>query len=162
VTQEVAPDPDVAAIVSQFKTLAAPLANKVVGHITADLTTMQNAAGESILGDVIADAQLAYTAGGTSNAQIAFMNPGGIRSDILYAPSGTEMPGEVTYQKAFTAQPFSNTLVTISLTGAQIKRTSSSSSSTWTARRRSSRSRRASRTSTTPRSPSAAASIPRR
>ena len=46
------------------------------------------------------------------------MNPGGIRADLLYAPSGTEAPGEVTYEEAFTVQPFGNSLVTMTLTGA--------------------------------------------
>ena len=67
--------------------------------ITADITRTNNAAGESALGDVIADAQLAYTA--VAGAQIAFMNPGGIRADLTFANSpGGEAPGQVTYGEA--------------------------------------------------------------
>ena len=57
-------------------------------------------------------------------AQIAFMNPGGIRggatNGFLFTPSGAEAPGEVTYGEAFTIQPFGNSLVTKTMTGAQI------------------------------------------
>ena len=53
--------------------------------------------------------------------QIAFMNAGGIRADLTYDQiSGGEQPGEVTYGEAFTVQPFGNSLVTMTLTGAQI------------------------------------------
>ena len=72
------------------------------------------------LGDVIADAQLAYTQ--SAGAQIAFMNPGGIRADLTFANSpGGEAPGQVTYGEAFTVQPFNNLVTTQTFTGAQIK-----------------------------------------
>ena len=61
------------------------------------------------------------------------MNPGGIRGGntfgFLFTPSGAEAPGEVTYGEAFTVQPFGNSLVTKTMTGAQIHLLSSSSSS---------------------------------
>ena len=53
--------------------------------------------------------------------QIAFMNPGGIRATLTYAQSKSEGDGVVTYEEAFTAQPFNNYLVSLTLTGAQIK-----------------------------------------
>ena len=71
-------------------TAVAPIANRVVGTITADITRANNAAGESALGDVIADAQLGDSQ--TSGAQFAFMNPGGIRADLVYAFSGGGHP----------------------------------------------------------------------
>jgi 5'-nucleotidase len=68
---------------------------------------------------MIADAQLWATQ--VNGAQIAFMNPGGIRSDLIYAKSGTEaVDGIVTYAEAFTFQPFSNILMTMPMTGAQV------------------------------------------
>ena len=78
---------------------------------------------ESALGDVIADAQLAVTnAEENGGAVIAMTNPGGIRTDLLFAEiSGGELPGQVTYAEAFKVQPFSNSLVTLTLTGAQLK-----------------------------------------
>jgi len=122
VTRDITPDPTVQALVSQVVALAAPRANKVVGHIPSDLTAAQSPAGESLLGDVIADAMLAATqAPNLGGASFALMNPGGIRADIPFAPASTEQPGEVTYGKSFTTQPFSNNLFTLTLTGAQLK-----------------------------------------
>ena len=73
------------------------------------------------LGDVIAGAHLAATRGVDSrNAVAAFTNPGGIRDDIRFGSSGTEADGELTYGEAFGVQPFGNSLVTMTLTGAQI------------------------------------------
>ena len=93
----------------------------VIGAISADILRTNNAAGESALGDVIADSQLYATAPvGFGEADIAFMNPGGIRADLIYAQSGSEGDGNVTYNEAFTVQPFGNSLVTMSLTGDQI------------------------------------------
>ena len=122
VTRDVPADPAVTALIDKYKVVAGPLANRVIGSITADITRTATAAGESALGDVIADAQLAATAlPGYGDAVVAFMNPGGIRADLTYNQiSGGELPGEVTYGEAFTVQPFGNSLVTMSLTGAQI------------------------------------------
>ncbi len=117
----VTPDPTLTALIDKYEALAAPLANQVIGRITANILRANNAAGESALGDVIADAQLAATASpGFGEAVVAFMNPGGIRSDLLFAPSGAEAPGEVTFGEAFSVQPFGNSLVTMTLTGQQI------------------------------------------
>jgi 5'-nucleotidase len=117
------PDPAMKALLDQYRVASAPMANRVVGSITANITRTQNAAGESALGDVIGDAQLAATAGaGYGDAVVAMTNPGGIRTDLLYSQiSGGEAPGEVTFAEAFAVQPFSNSLVTMSLTGAQLK-----------------------------------------
>ncbi|WP_433374613.1 bifunctional metallophosphatase/5'-nucleotidase [Actinoplanes sp. CA-142083] len=107
-------------IADKYRTAVAPIANKVVGSITGDITRTNTPAGESPLGDVIADAQLARTAG--DGAQLALMNPGGIRSDFdAEASAGGEAVGQVTYGEAFTVQPFNNLVVTQTLTGAQIK-----------------------------------------
>ncbi|HEY5872020.1 MAG TPA: bifunctional metallophosphatase/5'-nucleotidase [Gaiellaceae bacterium] len=114
--------PDLTTLVTKYKTLSAPFANRVIGNITADITRAANPAGESALGDVIADSQLtATTPADLGNAVIAFMNPGGIRTDLLFGQiSGGEQPGQVTYGEAFNVQPFGNSLVTMTLTGAQI------------------------------------------
>ena len=121
VTRDVAKDPAVTGLIAKYKALSDPLAKRVIGKITADLLRVNNAAGESTLGDVIADSQLAATApANLGGAQAAFMNPGGIRADMLFAQSGTEGDGNVTYEEAFTVQPFGNSLVTMTLTGTQI------------------------------------------
>lgn len=113
--------PDLVELIEKYDTLSAPLANAIIGTITADITRTNNAAGESALGDVIADAQLAATSSaGTGNAVIAFMNPGGIRDDLDFVGAGPDLDGEVTYGEAFSVQPFGNSLVTMTLTGTQI------------------------------------------
>jgi 5'-nucleotidase len=112
-------DPAAKVLADKYRAAVAPIANEVVGRISADIVNTAAPNGESPLGDVIADAQLAYTQ--ANGAQIALMNPGGIRASLIYAPSGTEDPGEVTYGEAFTVQPFNNLVVTQTLTGAQLK-----------------------------------------
>jgi len=121
VTRDIARDAGQTALIDKYRTLAAPIANRVIGTITSDITRAATPAGESALGDVIADAQLAATSA-TGDAVAAFMNPGGIRADLTYAQGGGEGDGNVTYSEAFTVQPFGNSLVTMTLTGAQIER----------------------------------------
>jgi len=122
VTRDVPKDDFITALIAKYNAIAAPLANRVIGSITTDITRATNAAGESALGDVIADGQLAATADPAfGGAVVAFMNPGGIRADLTYASSvAGEGDGNVTYGEIFTVQPFGNSLVTLSLTGAQI------------------------------------------
>jgi 5'-nucleotidase len=117
-------DPEVAAVVAQYVTAAAPLANQIIGRAQGDLTRTGTTFGESTLGDVIADAQLAATEPvGFGDADLAFMNPGGIRADLLTTSiAGGEAVGEVTYGEAFTVQPFGNSLVTKTMTGDMLRR----------------------------------------
>lgn len=123
VTRDVPQDGLITALIAKYKAIAAPLENRVIGSISATITRTNNAAGESALGDVIADAQLFATADpANGGAVIAFMNPGGIRADLLYPSSAAgEGDGKVTYGESFTVQPFGNNLMTITMTGAQIK-----------------------------------------
>jgi 5'-nucleotidase len=112
-----AKDPDQTALLEAYDKVAGPIANRVAGSITASLPRVPNEAGESLLGDVIADAQLAATrANDGGGAVIAFTNPGGIRAGIAKKPDGA-----VSYADVFASQPFRNQLVTLTLTGAQIK-----------------------------------------
>jgi 5'-nucleotidase len=108
-------DPAVAAIVEAYRDAAAPLANRPVGRISAPFERRPGAGGDHPLGRLIADAQLAATRG--NGAEIAFTNPGGVRAS-LHA-SGRD--GTVTYADAYSTQPFGNSLVTMTLTGAQLK-----------------------------------------
>jgi 5'-nucleotidase len=120
VTRTVTPDPEIQALVDLAKTKVRPIANRPVGTIAADIVKAQNAAGESPLGDLIADSQLEATKG--NGAVLALMNPGGVRADLTYAssPEG-EGNGVVTYGEMFTVQPFGNILQTVTMTGEQIK-----------------------------------------
>ena len=105
------------ALIASYAERAAPLARRVVGTLSRPATAERNAAGESRLGRLVADAQLAATAApGQGGAQIALTNPGGLRSPLLPGPGG-----EVRYEAVFGAQPFSNQLVTMTLSGAQLK-----------------------------------------
>jgi 5'-nucleotidase len=117
------PDAAETALIAKYNVIAAPLANRVIGSITADILRANNLAGESALGDVIADGQLDATNDpGFGDAVIAFMNPGGIRADLIKNLSlGGEAIGEITYEEMFNVQPFGNSLVTMTLTGAQIE-----------------------------------------
>ncbi|MFN8509884.1 MAG: bifunctional metallophosphatase/5'-nucleotidase [Deinococcaceae bacterium] len=116
-----APNAKMTALVQQAKSLtdaisAVPVAKMAVEQITTDSTP----AGESALGDVIADSQLFATQSPENGgAQIAFMNPGGIRAPL---PPNVPNPNKVvTFGDSFTVQPFGNSLVVMTLTGAQIK-----------------------------------------
>ena len=119
VTRTVAQDPAVKTIVDKYNALIADVKNTVVGHLasTAGLDRTQNAAGESQLGEVIADAQLAAT-DNEFGSVMAFMNPGGIRADL---PCLVPPLCPVTFGEVFAVQPFANDLVAMNLTGAQIK-----------------------------------------
>ncbi len=121
VTQNVFKAGDITQLIERYNTIAAPLRDRVIGRISADITRTPDDSGENAAGNLIADAQLAATAeAGTGAAVAAFMNPGGVRSDFTFAQSGTEGDGNVTYGEAFTVQPFGNSLVTMTLTGAQV------------------------------------------
>lgn len=115
--------PEVQAIVDKAKAEADVLGAVKVGDITADFNRArqtngaENRGGESTIGNFVADVQKWST-----GADIALMNPGGIRANLTYASSNANDPnGNVTYREAATVQPFANTLVTLTLTGAQVK-----------------------------------------
>ncbi|MEU7584143.1 bifunctional metallophosphatase/5'-nucleotidase [Streptomyces sp. NPDC041068] len=120
VSREQAKAPDMTSLISRWDKLAAPVANKPVGYISADIPGRGAGVPESPLGDLVADAQLAHAKSLDPEADLALMNPGGIRSDIVYKASGGEGDGVVTYGEAFTVQPFSNTVNLVDLTGAQL------------------------------------------
>ncbi|WP_405743727.1 bifunctional metallophosphatase/5'-nucleotidase [Streptomyces sp. NBC_01525] len=112
---------DMTSLISRWNKLAAPVADRPVGHISTDIPGRGAQTPESPLGDVVADAQREATAApDKGGAQLALMNPGGIRSDLAYAASGKEGDGVVTYGEAFTVQPFTNMMRTVDLTGAQL------------------------------------------
>ncbi len=111
-TQSFAKDPRQTALIAAYEAVARPLAERVVGRLAAPLTRESNPAGENTIGQVVADAQLAATR--AVGAQVALMNPGGLRSDLQPAADG-----RLRYQDLFAVQPFSNNLVTMTFSGAQ-------------------------------------------
>ncbi|AXK38901.1 bifunctional metallophosphatase/5'-nucleotidase [Crenobacter cavernae] len=107
------PDSVLTQLVDAWRALVAPIANRLSGSLAGPLTRIPSAAGETTMGAVIADAMLASTLG--NGAEAAFMNPGGVRAELT-----PEAGGNVTYSQIFTVQPFANTLMTLTLTGAQL------------------------------------------
>lgn len=111
-------------LIDRYKTLVAPIANKVLGKIAPADTkdtlsrTPDTDGRDSPLGNLIADSQKADSStipsGGTAPV-VAFMNPGGIRADLLENDAK-----EITYGAAFSVQPFNNYVVSMDLTGQQL------------------------------------------
>ncbi|NED85108.1 bifunctional metallophosphatase/5'-nucleotidase [Streptomyces sp. SID11233] len=121
VNRDQAPANDMTALIARWNTLAAPIANRPQGYISADINGRGSTAPEKPLGNLIADAQLEGLApADKGGAVVAFMNPGGIRADLVYKASGSEGDGVVTYGESFTVQPFTNMMNVLDLTGAQL------------------------------------------
>jgi 5'-nucleotidase len=113
-TDTFAPDPKLAELVATYERLVRPLAQRPVAVLGAPfLTRVNEDSGESPLGQLIADAQLAATI--ENGAQLALMNPGGVR-----APLGGEGKLQIVFEEVFSVQPFANQLVTMTLSGAQL------------------------------------------
>jgi 5'-nucleotidase len=107
----------VSELIKAYATKADPLRNRVVGRMAQKVggSRSSSPSGETAMGNLIADAQFAATQPAhLGGAQLAFMNPGGIRG------SGELPEGEITFGQLFTIQPFGNTLVTLTLTGEQL------------------------------------------
>jgi 5'-nucleotidase len=117
---------DVDEIVDQAVARANVLGAAELGSIAGPFdrarlsTGSENRGGESTLGNLVAEVQRWATSTPEAGAaQIAFMNPGGLRDDMRGQPGG--YPAKVTYKQAAVVQPFANTLVNMKMTGAQIK-----------------------------------------
>lgn len=102
----VAPAKDVSAMVAAYEQASATRLNRVVGEVGVDMSSEHGA--ETMLGDMIADAQRESV-----KADVAFMNPGGVRSGLP--------KGKVTWGQVFTAQPFNNQVTVLKMTAGQIK-----------------------------------------
>jgi 5'-nucleotidase len=111
VGRDVAPDTAQKELIGRYRALLGPIASEEVGETSAPIVRAAAPSGETPLGDLIADAQLAAT-DDEQGAVAAFMNPGGVRADLDAGP--------VTYEEAFTVQPFGNYVTTLDLTGAQL------------------------------------------
>jgi len=123
IQESLTPDAAMTAIIDKWQPLVDAAGSTPIGTITEDINRGGDPPGadrgvESPAGNLVADAQLWATS--SNGADVAFMNPGGVRSDLTYAESAGEGDGVVTFGEAFTFQPFGNTLVTYPMTGAQI------------------------------------------
>jgi 5'-nucleotidase len=120
----VQPDAALAGIVKGYDALVAPRSAVVIGAIATELpNSAVDAACNMPAGALAADAQLAATtAPAFGGAAIAFMNRGGVRTPgFTYKQRDQEGDGNVTYGEAFTAQPFGNSLVTMTLSAQDLK-----------------------------------------
>lgn len=106
-----AADPQVAALVARYVAAADPIARRVVGRLSAPASRDKTVSGETVLGNLVADAQRQ-----ASGADIAFMNSGGLRADLVPASDGS-----VTYGQLYAVQPFGNVLQVKGMTGAQLR-----------------------------------------
>lgn len=112
-----APDAAVDALVARYVEAARPLAARVVGRMAGTASREHSPSGETAAGNLVADAQWAATrSADKGGAEIAFMNAGGVRADLVVQPDGT-----VTYGALFSVQPFGNGVVVKSFTGAQLR-----------------------------------------
>ncbi len=123
IQEDLTPDPALTAIIAKWQPLVSAAGDTPVGTITETIFRGGDPPGsdrgvESPAGNLVADAQLWATS--SNFADVAFMNPGGVRSDLTYPQSAGEGDGVVTFGEAFTFQPFGNTLITFPMTGAQI------------------------------------------
>jgi 5'-nucleotidase len=123
VTRDIPADANVEDVV-RSAAAAAAAQDRAAGEIRADLTRAGmfppeiagGSTGESVLGSLVSDAQLWATRDAPrGTAQIAFMNPGGLRTDLARGSDG-----RIRFSQLFALQPFSNALATVTLSGAQI------------------------------------------
>lgn len=113
ITHDIAPDPQTQQFVDRAVDMSEQVASRQVGRVTQNVTRDAVASGESALGNLVADAQLAAAL--PRGAQVALTNPGGIRSDVVPGEDGI-----VTYGQTYAVQPFGNRLQVLDLTGAQL------------------------------------------
>ena len=111
--------PAIARLIGTYQELVRDIAGEVIGHVTTTIERTADASGETPLGILIADSQRdfdgAFPAGQAPPADVAFMNPGGIRNDLVPEPDG-----DVTYGAAFSVQPFNNYVDSMTMTGRQL------------------------------------------
>jgi 5'-nucleotidase len=121
VVRTVPKDPEQSAIIARYSPIAEKIGSRVVGTISGSLTRTQDAAGESLLGRVIADAMLdGAREAGVGDVDLAFWNTGGLRADLVAAAGAT--PSPVTYAQLFSVLPFGNELIVKTLTGSALLR----------------------------------------
>ncbi|NHC46864.1 bifunctional metallophosphatase/5'-nucleotidase [Motilibacter aurantiacus] len=117
VTRTVPADPAITGLIARYQGYLGPIASRELGSISADLVRATSPAGEAPLSNVLADAAKAdASVQGNGPVEIGFINPGGVRADLPFAPDGV-----VQYGEAFSVQPFSNYNVSKTLKGSDLK-----------------------------------------
>ena len=122
VLRTVARDPAQTEVINKWTPLYEGKANEEVGFITADITGSPARDAPSSLANLVADSMLAASRKPPNNAEIALINQGGLRSDLTWVPAtGDQKAGRLTYADLYEVLPFGNTIVTLTLTGDQIR-----------------------------------------
>lgn len=120
VRPETAKDPRQTLLISSYQHVAQPLIERQVGFLAQALSKEgddRNEGGGSTMGQLVADAMLAATrAPENGGAQVAFQNIGGVRTGLIHRADDT-----VTFGDLFAALPFSNALVVLEMSGAQLQ-----------------------------------------
>lgn len=115
--QKFSKTPSIEAILDKYRPAVATISARVVGSATAVIDRNRTESGETALGNLIADAQQAAAlAASNQGSDFTLMNAGGVRADLLINSSN-----QITFGDVFSVQPFGNSLVTLSLTGKQIR-----------------------------------------
>lgn len=123
VSRDVPARPAATALLAHYRPFAEALGSQPVGTITAEISRDQNDAGESPLGDLVADAMLAAGRSASPGPAVAaIMNTGGIRAGLVGAPQPGGTLRNVTYAQAFEVSPFGNRVQVKTITGAGILR----------------------------------------
>lgn len=108
-------------MIDKWKPLYKPKASERVGVITAEIDAKRRDM-PSTLGNLIADSFLTATLQAPYNAEMAFMNSGGIRASLAFKEAtGTDPAGSVSYEDLYNVLPFGNTILTLTLTGEQVR-----------------------------------------
>ena len=117
---------EVQDVVDEAIALADEVGREPVGEITADITTAyangarDDRASESTLGNLVAEATFDQVSQMPAGADLAVVNPGGLRADLLVEGDGGR--GVVTLAEANAVLPFANNLSSVTLTGASLKK----------------------------------------
>ena len=121
VTRDIEKSGALTSLIEHYRPFFVKIGQRQVGTLTAPLLEANNEAGESALGDVIADAILEQTSAAASgHAQVALWNTGGIRADLIGQPAAAGEPVPVTFSQAFDVLPFGNRVEVRTVTGAAL------------------------------------------
>src|SRR6185295_8051103 len=104
----VVPDEEIAKIIKPALARVEELQNRPLG-ISAETALTRNYEAESALGGVLADALRER-----EKADVAILNPGGLRADLK--------AGDLKYGDVYEVLPFDNTVATITMTGEELRR----------------------------------------
>jgi len=117
VTRDVPRDPAMTTIIERYRPKAVEIGSRQVGTVSATLRRVVAETGESVMGNLVADALLeASRSPDAGGAQVAFINYGGVRSDLSHLGHGPTSP--ITYEDAFEVLPFGNVVVVKTMSGA--------------------------------------------